>query len=62
MTILDSDAQLGHAVNAAVRMLDPAAGEKQVRAQHGLAHPPTWAHHLGGPAGRADAQVTGVGG
>eukprot|EP00974_Lingulodinium_polyedra_P047218 4528892-Lingulodinium_polyedra.AAC.1 len=46
MTVLGSDAQLGHAVNAAVRMLEPGAGEKQVRAQHGLAHPPTWAHHL----------------
>eukprot|EP00974_Lingulodinium_polyedra_P097431 9442788-Lingulodinium_polyedra.AAC.1 len=43
-------------------MLEATTGERQVRAQHGLAHPPTWAHHLGGPAGCAGTQATGVGG
>eukprot|EP00974_Lingulodinium_polyedra_P058081 5592515-Lingulodinium_polyedra.AAC.1 len=35
MTVLDSDAQLGHAVDAAVRMLEPAADDgKPIRTQH----------------------------
>eukprot|EP00974_Lingulodinium_polyedra_P130427 11213769-Lingulodinium_polyedra.AAC.1 len=62
MIILDSDVQLGHAVSTAIEMLGTATGGNQMRAQQGLAHPPTWAHHLGGPTGGAATQDTGAGG
>eukprot|EP00974_Lingulodinium_polyedra_P105433 10208823-Lingulodinium_polyedra.AAC.1 len=38
-------------------MLEPPANNgEQARTRHGLAHPPTWAHHLGGPAVHAESQ------
>eukprot|EP00974_Lingulodinium_polyedra_P032847 3162529-Lingulodinium_polyedra.AAC.1 len=61
MSILDSDVQLGHAVGRAIRMLGTTMAVEQ-STQHGLAHPPTWAHHLGGPAGTIATQDTGAGG
>eukprot|EP00974_Lingulodinium_polyedra_P027034 2608421-Lingulodinium_polyedra.AAC.1 len=45
MSILDSDVQLGHAVGKAIEMLGTTMAVGQ-STQHGLAHPPTWAHHL----------------
>eukprot|EP00974_Lingulodinium_polyedra_P106489 10308514-Lingulodinium_polyedra.AAC.1 len=42
-------------------MLGTTMAAKQ-STQHGLAHPPTWAQHLGRPAGAIATQDTGTGG
>eukprot|EP00974_Lingulodinium_polyedra_P112182 10852663-Lingulodinium_polyedra.AAC.1 len=34
----------------------PPLGDSHLAAQHGLAHPPTWARHLSGPVVHMESQ------